>query len=208
MLKAHESDCIEFECWKHIITNQTAYKWTKQYHLTPRPLRKSNHERIQNFRRTSGNIFWPFLWQSHLKAISGDNRRFVKINDQALGAASTNTTCSQVGVSSCGQWSDWTCSLQEKVLSFLWYKLSSRVKKVSVLCKLWEANPPYWIFFFTWKLHLLRFRWISLELTIDKSSSHCCTQSSSLCPIFQSFKAWEQICMFWIKFYASANQQI
>ena len=36
---------------------QTEKKWTKQYHPTPRPLRKSNHERIQNFLRTSGNIF-------------------------------------------------------------------------------------------------------------------------------------------------------
>ena len=59
----HESNCVKFESWKHINTNENAYKpiqsWTKQYHPTPKPLRKSDHEEIQNFRRTSGkHFFW------------------------------------------------------------------------------------------------------------------------------------------------------
>ena len=66
---------------KHIIRNQTAYKlkkqWTKQYHLTPRPLWKSDHERIQNFSSTSGNIF---LTISHLGIVWGYRKRYKNIS--------------------------------------------------------------------------------------------------------------------------------
>ena len=50
---------------------QTEKLWTKQYHPTPRPLRKSEHERIQNFRRTSGSIFLTiFTFINLIKLVS------------------------------------------------------------------------------------------------------------------------------------------
>ena len=57
-------DCIHFEYWKHINRKQTTYKrsrrWSKYYHSAPKLLRKTDHERTQNLRRTSDNILTIF----------------------------------------------------------------------------------------------------------------------------------------------------
>ena len=124
---------------------------------------------------------WVQVWApaGHLaispKAVPEGNRRFRGQNQQPSSWGSSPALLVRVGLASTnkGQWQSlWaaTGSLEENMLKFLQYWLSSRVNEVLMLLILGLCKSLF--FHVKWK-----FRWNWREIVADQSSAHCFAQS-------------------------------
>ncbi len=99
LLKSHRINlqwfCIEFEFWKHICTSKTAYKlisqWTEQYRSTPKLPWESDHERNQNFGRTSETICLQYTRYSHIIKYQQDTLEWLPFSISNHSISNTHT---------------------------------------------------------------------------------------------------------------------